>query len=260
MQDERSTLIFSIAIISILILCLISVTMFVLFLLQRHFVGHQRRIAELKSDFEKTLLSTQLEIQEQTFRNVSREIHDNIGLSLTLAKLNLNTVHWSNINLTKEKITGSLGFISKAIEDISYISKTLNTDFIEEHGLLNALEFEIKKIKKLQMFQIKFSVIGSPIYMKTQKELVIFRVVQEVLNNSIKHAQASFLSIILNYLADKLIIELADNGRGFMCNDPKSAGGTGLLNIVKRASLIDGSCEVKSEPGKGTKVTMQIPY
>lgn len=262
MQEERSTIIISVIITSIFILVLISFIAFIIFLLNRRHLDHQRRIATLKSDFEKTLLSTQLEIQEQTFQNISREIHDNIGLSLTLAKLNLNTILWTNLSTSKQKVTGSVEFISKAIDDLSYISKTLNTDFIEENGLLNALELEIKKIKKLGIFEVKYDVAGSPVYMKTQKELVIFRIIQEVLNNSIKHAQATSLTVLLNFFPEQVIIELSDNGKGFIDEGLKMEAkkGTGLLNIVKRAALIEGYCQVKSEPGKGTKITMQVPY
>lgn len=262
MQEERSTIIISIAITSIFILMLISFIAFVIYLLNHRHIDHHRRIATLKSEFEQTLLSTQLEIQEQTFQNISREIHDNIGLSLTLAKLNLNTISWNNGPNSRDKVSGSVEFISKAIEDLSYISKTLNTDFIEENGLLHALELEIKKIKKLGIFEVKLEISGSPVYMKTQKELVIFRIIQEVLNNSIKHAQAKSLSIFLNYYANHVFIQISDDGRGFMDDnkDPKMRRGTGLLNIVKRASIVDGQCEVKSEPGKGTKVTMEVPF
>ena len=124
------------------------------------------------------------------------------------------------------------------------------------------MDLELKKIRKLGLFEIHYDVIGSPVYMKTQKELVIFRIIQEVLNNSIKHAQATAIRILLNYLPDHVIIELADNGKGFVqeYNENDKKKGTGLLNIVKRASFIDGSCSVISEPGKGTTVTMQVPY
>lgn len=262
MQEDRYTIIVSIVITSFFIMTLIALIAFVILLFQRRQIDHQKRIEALKSDFERTLLSTQLEIQEQTFQNISREIHDNIGLSLTLAKLNLNTIFWTNLSNSKEKVTGSVEFISKAIDDLSYISKTLNTDFIEENGLLHALELEIKKIRKLGIFEITYDVAGSPVYMKTQKELVIFRIIQEILNNSIKHAHATSLTILLNFFPEQVFIELSDNGKGFIDEGLKMEAkkGTGLLNIVKRAALIEGCCQVKSEPGKGTKITMQVPY
>jgi len=93
--QNHNTIIF-IIITTLFILILIFFIVFILFLYQRRHISYQKGLEILKSDFEKTLLTTQLEIQEQTFQNISREIHDNIGLSLTLAKLNLNTINWNN--------------------------------------------------------------------------------------------------------------------------------------------------------------------
>jgi Signal transduction histidine kinase len=262
MSQDRNTIIIFIVVTTLFILILISFIVFILFLYQRRHISYQKGLEMLKSDYEKNLLTTQLEIQEQTFQSISREIHDNIGLSLTLAKLNLNTINWQDTNRTQEQVTGSVNFISQAIEDLSHISKTLHTDFIQEHGLLKALELEINKIQKLKLFSINFEVIGSAVYMQTQKELVIFRIMQEVLNNSIKHAQASSINVLLNYKENEVQIEISDDGKGFSQkpNSEKPGTGTGLLNIVRRAAYINGSCDVTSTPGKGTKVTMQIPY
>jgi signal transduction histidine kinase len=177
-------------------------------------------------------------------------------------KLNLNTIDWNNPDNTQEKVGGSINFISQAIEDLSYISKALHTGFIEENGLLKALELEINKIQKLGIFNIRFDVTGSPVYMQTQKELVIFRIIQEVLNNCIKHAEATAITVLLNYQSQFVEIELSDNGKGFTRKSTanKSGKGTGLMNIIKRTAYIDGTCQVNSFPGKGTTVHMKIPY
>lgn len=262
MPEERHTIIIFIIVTTLFILILIAFIVFILFLYQRRHISYQKGLETLKSDFEKTLLTTQLEIQEQTFQNISREIHDNIGLLLTVAKLNLNTIDWNNSDHAYEKVGGSVSFISRAIEDLSYISKALHTGFIEENGLLRALELEINKIQKLDIFTVHYDVIGSVIYMQTQKELVIFRIMQEVLNNCIKHAQATNLKVLLNYQHDLVEIEIRDNGKGFAQEAiaGQSGKGTGLMNIVTRAAFINGTCQVSSEPGKGTTVIMKIPY
>ena len=262
MPGEKHNIIIFIIITALFILILISFIVFILFLYQRRHIAYQKGLEVLKSDFEKTLLTTQLEIQEQTFQSISREIHDNIGLSLTLAKLNLNTIDWKDSAHSKEKVDGSINFISRAIEDLSYISKALHTGFIEENGLLKALELEINKIQKLGIYNIRYDVTGSPVYMKTQKELVIFRIIQEVLNNCIKHAEATAITVLLNYKTNQVEIELSDDGVGFSRRPTGGQGGkgTGLMNIVKRAAYIDGSCQINSFPGKGTTVLMKIPY
>lgn len=262
MPEVRHNIIIFIIVTTVFILILIAFIVFILFLYQQRRIAYQKGLANLKSDYEKTLLTTQLEIQEQTFQNISREIHDNIGLSLTLAKLNLNTISLGNIHRMQELVTGSVNFISRAIEDLSYISKALHTDFIKEHGLLGALELELNKIKKLGIFDIRYEVIGSVVYMQTQNELVIFRIIQEVLNNCIKHAQATTIEVMLNYEKTGMEIRIKDNGKGFTSNAAKaqSGKGTGLMNIVKRAALINGTCRLASAPGEGTTVSLQIPY
>jgi signal transduction histidine kinase len=262
MPREPHTVIIFIIITTLFILILVALIVLILFLYQRRRIAYKKGLEMLKSDFEKTLLTTQLEIQEQTFQNISREIHDNIGLSLTLAKLNLNTIDWKDPGHSQEKVAGSVNFISRAIEDLSYISKALHTGFVEENGLLRALELEINKIQKLGIFTIQYDVTGSPVYIQTQKELVIFRIMQEVLNNSIKHSGASVITVLLNYKSTVVEIEINDNGKGFINTSSAHLAkkGTGLMNIVKRAAFIDGSCQVNSCPGKGTSVQMKIPY
>jgi signal transduction histidine kinase len=262
MPGKPHNIIIFIIVTTLFILILIAFIVFILFLYQRRHISYKKGLEILKSDFEKTLLTTQLEIQEQTFQNISREIHDNIGLSLTLAKLNLNTIDWNDTTHSREKVSGSINFISRAIEDLSYISKALHTGFIEENGLLKALELELNKIQKLGIYKIQYDVTGPAVYMQTQKELVIFRIMQEVLNNCIKHAQATEIGVLLNYQHNGVDIEINDNGKGFINQSaPGQKGkGTGLMNIVKRAAYINGSCQVSSLPGKGTSVQMKIPY
>src|SRR5215831_12354634 len=121
--------------ITFILLLLVSFIISILFIYQKKQIAHFNTIEELKLDHEKRLLQTQLEMQEQTFQHISREIHDNISLSLTLAKLNLNTLHWENAEKAKAQTDLSLEQISKAINDLSDISKSLNSELIINQGL-----------------------------------------------------------------------------------------------------------------------------
>jgi signal transduction histidine kinase len=93
--------------------------------------------------FQQTLLQSQLEIQEQTLKNISQEIHDNIGQALTLVKLNLNTMDFDLNEQSNQKIITSKELISKAINDLRDLSRSLNTDIIADLGLQNAIEQEL---------------------------------------------------------------------------------------------------------------------
>ena len=103
---------------------------------------------KIKSDFQQTLLQTQLEIQEQTLKTISEEIHDNIGQALSLAKLKLNTVDFTKQEQLIEKITDSKNLVSKAIQDLRDLSRSLNTDNIAAMGLIRAIEYELELFRK----------------------------------------------------------------------------------------------------------------
>lgn len=217
----------------------------------------------MKLDHEKTLLKTQLEIQEQTFQNISREIHDNIGLSLTLAKLNLNILELDNIDKAKDLISSSVDLISKSINDLSDISKCLNSEAISQQGFLNALRLETERLRKLNRFQIDFRISGNPVFFDSQKELVLFRIAQEALNNIIKHANAKEIRMEVCFTSTEVKLIVRDDGKGFLLahngnrwtQDLKS----GLANMDIRSNLIDGRMELTSELGKGTTVMVTAP-
>ncbi|MBK8310211.1 MAG: hypothetical protein IPL04_04235 [Chitinophagaceae bacterium] len=111
------------------------------------------------------MLNTQLEIQEQTFQHISREIHDNISLSLTLAKLQLNTLNWEDKETMQEKVESSVVLLSRSICDLSDISKSLNANIITEHGLLKAIDEEVTQLKQAQLFTVEYTCTGNPVFM-----------------------------------------------------------------------------------------------
>src|SRR5690606_6033411 len=121
---------------------------------------------------------TQLEIQEQTLKNISQEIHDNIGQALTLAKLNLNAVMAEDTQL-QEKILNSKELVSKAITDLRDLSHSLDTDYVLEMGLQRSIEYELELIRKTGIVRTDLHVEGNLQRLERQKELILFRIVQE---------------------------------------------------------------------------------
>lgn len=261
-SSPNETTIFVI-IATILILALVMFTILILFLYQKRQVAFLQSLESLKLDHEKNLLKTQLEIQEQTFQNISREIHDNIGMSLTLAKLNLNILELEKIERSRELVTESVDLISKSINDLSDISKSLNSEAISQQGLLNALQLEIERLKKLNRFKIDFLVSGNPVFFESQKELVLFRIAQEALNNIIKHADAKAIFMEVRFNPSEIRLCIRDNGKGFCYSaDRKSIQEkmkAGLSNMQIRSSLISGSMHIESEIGKGTTIIVTAP-
>jgi signal transduction histidine kinase len=222
-----------------------------------------RNIEQIKLEHEKNLLSARVEIQESTFQQISRDIHDNINLSLTLVKLNLITMNLQNKRSLLEKINASIGLISKAIIDLTDISRCMNSEIIKEQGLIIALQQEIEKLKKLSFFDVYFRLRGNPIFMDAQKELFIFRIMQESFNNILKHARASKVDLCLDYTNTQLNIMISDNGVGFFYDQEHKRGEkatAGLRNMQKRAELLNGSCDVITKFGVGTIINISIPF
>jgi two-component system NarL family sensor kinase len=221
-------------------------------------IAFLEKISIIEQNYEKSLLSSKLEIQELTFQHISSEIHDNITLSLTLVKLQLHTLDCSSLQLTKDKADSCIKLLSKSISDLSDISRSLNSDIIFQHGLLHALEEELERIRQADRFKLEYELNGAPVYFDAKKDLLIFRIIQEAFNNIIKHANANLVKLILNYENDLLQILICDNGCGFDLNF-KSKKTAGLKNMKNRIELLNGKMEVISHLGEGSILSFKIP-
>jgi len=224
---------------------------------------HMFEKQELQSQFQKELLQTQLEIQEQTLKNISEEIHDNIGQALSLAKLNLNTLPDITDQTLQQKIANSKELVSKAIVDLRSLSRSLDTDYVRDMGLQPAIEYELDMIKKTGAHKIELSVEGILFRFDKQKELILFRIVQEILNNIIKHAKAEKIAVHIIYDLDKLQLTISDDGQGVdltpLNENDRSGFGLGIRNMHNRAKLIGADFSMSSSIGKGTEVKIILP-
>jgi len=214
---------------------------------------------DLKSQYERTLLQSQLEIQEQTFRNISQEIHDNIGQVLSLAKLNLNTIPPKAQNGISEKIALAEELLGKAIGDLRDLSKSLHPEKIADIGLTNAIRHELQLVQKTARLSTEMISEEKEINLSNEQSIIIFRMIQEILHNIIKHAKAKNVTLVIKIKEDKTIIEVKDNGRGFdLANIKSTETGIGLKSIQQRCALINASCNIQTMPGMGTSVQLII--
>ena len=241
----------------LLILILVVFIGIIIYRYQQKQNAYFRDIEALKVSHQNSLLQSQLEIQEQTFQNISREIHDNIGQKLTLAKLHLNTLSYSNIDQANVQVNDSVNMISEAINDLSDISRSMNSEILLSNGLIKALEFEASQLIKSGKYTICFSTTGNPVFLDANTELVLFRIAQEALNNIIKHAGASAIDILLHYDNCLLTMIIKDDGKGFYTGE--HFFGTGLPNMKKRAAALKGNLVISSTPDVSTQIKIEIP-
>lgn len=226
------------------------------------YLFNQRKKMQLKDKvhFNQTLLQTQLEIQEQTLKNISEEIHDNIGQVLSVVKLNLNTFPENLEPSVKNKLTDTEILLSKAIDDLRDLSQSMHGDNFAAIGLQAALEQELRHLQKTGKYNTRLQVGGNKISLPVQKEMVLFRIAQEALNNAIKHSAAKNIEIELLYGPTSLILQVTDDGKGF--DATQTAGGKtgiGLKSMHNRATLIGGCFLVHSGSNNGTTIKIEIP-
>ena len=221
---------------------------------------NQLEKTQLMLEYQQNLLQTRLEIQEQTFKNISLEIHDNIGQILSLAKLNLSSIELSDPSVAPEKALSAKNLVSKAIQDLRDLSRSLNTDYVSQMGLARAVEYSLDIIKKTSLYETEMTIEGAIKPFDSRRELILFRIVQEILNNIIKHAQASKIRIALKYGEDSFHLAVSDNGQGFDLNpiNDNTSFGLGIRNMHARANLIGAEFQISSTIGAGSSVILTI--
>jgi signal transduction histidine kinase len=198
-------------------------------------------------------LKAQIEIQESLLKNISKEIHDNIGLTLTISKLHLNQLPSQNFHSIN-----AANLLTKAIANLRSLSRTLNSDYVLNNGLIKCIKKELEYINSLGKTKIIFETQGQPVFIEASKELLIFRAVQEIYNNSLKHSRSSFLATNISYTKEELLISIKDDGKGFDY-DRNSKDYSGLNNIKKRIESLNGRLDVHSKINLGTQISISIP-
>jgi two-component system NarL family sensor kinase len=220
-------------------------------------------LISLKSKTEKEILKSQLEIQEDISNKISREIHDNISLGLTLSKLQINNFLESDQS-NKNLLTSSVDLITKSLIDLNDISKSLDSSQLFSHGLIAVLEAEIAVISKSKLIDAEFNIKGETIFLNSEKELIIFRIFQEACNNILKHAKASTITIDLVYEINHLDLKISDDGLGFNIEETLKTKEirkmSGLKNIYQRSEIIGAETHIYSTPNVGTTIHIKIPF
>lgn len=218
--------------------------------------------AQMKLTFETEITKTQYEVQEQTMQTIGADLHDNIGQLLSLTSLTLNSIELNNKTKAQQKIDAAIDLTVRSIKEMRLLGKLLQGDQLVVLGLSEAIRHEISWMERSGRYNVIYSQGEEiPAANNPDKDLILFRILQEILNNIIKHASASEINIALEYLEGTLQLQIADNGIGFNADELTEAQrGMGLQNIRKRAGIIGGEVAIKSNPGEGTQVSIFIPY
>ena len=257
-MEQTETVAFIIIATIILFVFIIGIILFMLQYRKRK-LEHENEKTMINQKHTQELLSTQLEMQTQTMQHIGREIHDSVGQKLTLASLYTQQLAYENkAPLVTDKIENISSIINESLQELRKLSKTLTDDVIAENDITTLLKEECAKVNALQKCAVHLQHPQAVIKLSYQSKSILLRVVQEFLQNSIKHAGCKNIFIIVDATPQQLNVQLQDDGRGFEKNTVAGKG-IGLRNMEKRIKLIGGKFTLKSIEQTGTIVQLEIP-
>lgn len=264
MQDQNHEIFFIVVIGVLLGLLLVGFIVTILFLYQRRQYQQEKELVRMKEEFDQEVLKSQLEIQETTLKSIAQELHDNIGQVLSVVKLSLAVLPLDTGHAAYAPLQQIREVLNKAVYDLADLTKSLHTDRITQIGLVESIRFDLETLRRTGLIKVNFDLEGEEYRLGDQKEVFIFRIFQELVNNILKHAKATQITISLNYTSnDMFLFSVKDNGIGFNVQERKdsksSLNGVGLKSMANRAKLIGANMVFSSEEGKGTFVRMELP-
>jgi PAS domain S-box-containing protein len=207
------------------------------------------------------------QVQEEERKRIAYELHDDTAQYLSILKLQLDSLVQSG-KVQDPEIMEKLRFLEKdadrAFQDVRRYSHELRPGVLEHLGLVAALEQIAEDINKVQQISVDVEVEGIEPEISEDVKLGFFRIAQEALNNSRKHAKSSRAVINLKFKKNGIEMLVSDNGTGFDVNEAATRsslkGSLGLMSMQERAKLIGANLKIDSEPGKGTTIILQMPY
>lgn len=255
MSDSKALLIIGAAIVLVFILLILFiVAFFAVFQRNRRLNIEEKK--QLRLAFEQELLKARLETQEQTFNQIGEELHDNIGQLMSSTRMLLGITERSMSNPPDTLLVADKT-LEKAIVDIRMLSKSLSSEWLTQFNLIENLKAECDRINVAQVFKIDLLAMQSKIPLEANVQVMLFRIVQEAIQNGIKHSGASNMQIDIS-IEEILTITISDDGKGFEASE-KSNAGIGMLNMKKRTLFLGGNILWQSVLGRGTNVIIKIP-
>jgi signal transduction histidine kinase len=228
------------------------------FFLQNRKKNQRLKMQAIQIEQKKKLTNAVMKAEEDERKRVAEDLHDSVAQKMVVAKLNLEALGNGSEFTDQGKIIydNIHTLLNESTAEVRSLSHSMMPHAFEHSGLANSVKDFLDKIHKSNL-KINFNAEGDFAVIKENKALVIYRIMQECIQNTLKHSAATRLDISMIYANNEADIIIEDNGRGF--NADEINYGTGLKNIQSRVEFLNGSTDINSVPGKGTVVAISIP-
>ncbi|WP_025665343.1 ATP-binding protein [Aquimarina megaterium] len=223
-----------------------------------YYLNTRVKEAKSKRDEETVHYRAVFEAEEKERSRIAKDLHDGLGQLLSTAKLNIAGLEDEVNEEDKILVQNSMNLIDEAVNEVRTISHNMMPAALMEYGLVSAIESFANTINESKALHVNFSHKGMDNRLEESKEIALYRVVQEVLNNMIKYAKADKITVTLNRINNKAHLLISDNGKGFDISTIHQSKGIGWQNVFSRISMINGEVDVISTEGKGTDIRIDV--
>lgn len=247
----------------IILLLALGVIVFVV-LYQKRLLQHQEQVQRLQTTKQFQLLEATMQAQEEERRRVARDLHDEVGSMLSLVRLNLHQLV-SGMDGASEEVRSAEQTIKKLLDEVigsvRRISHDLMPVVLDKLGLVQALEALRRSVPATAGVTVTYECNDKSRRVDPKLELVLYRMMQELLNNALKHAHATIIHIKLLFVEKEVTLHFEDNGVGFdyAAHLQAAAHGVGVVSLKNRVNLLNGKINIQSAAGAGTRVEITVP-
>lgn len=238
---------------------LLLITLFIVFILmayKRRDFRHLREKKQLEEEYARQLLQSQIEVQELTFQQIGKELHDNVGQLLSTSKMLIGLTE-RVLQVPPDTLITANATLGKAISELRSLSKSLDKEWLAQFNLIENLNTEINRINAAKSIEAVLETELKQLKLASEKQIILYRIIQEAVQNALKHSKCSRILIQLMQNERQLDCRIHDNGKGF--NIEETSKGLGLNNMLHRTNLLGGAINYQAARQQGTVINITIP-
>jgi signal transduction histidine kinase len=258
-QVSNFTLLLTIAVVLALAL---AVSLFIYIYIKRK-NEYRAQILDMHVQHEKIILQSQLEIQEQTLKQIGRDLHDDVGMLASLIRIKINIIEPEKVEEAKQKIKELDELCNMFSQKLRAVTHSLYRTPMHASGFVEFIRMALDQIVDTWKLKVNLDIQGTEYRFRNDHETIIYRVCQEAFNNVVSHADATRIDVKLDFTSPSLDISITDDGKGFNVDEVSEAHqktkGTGLSNMRNRCKLINAKMDLVSSPGNGTCIHIHMP-
>lgn len=245
----------AVIVVSCIILMLSLVVIFVMVNYKKKQQIHLHEKILMKEEFEKQFLKSQFEVQEQTFQQIGKELHDNVGQLLSTSRMLIGLTERELQNPPDTLLTAN-ATLGQAINEIRSLAKSLDKEWLERFSFTENIQTMIERINAGKTIEVDY-VQSVELPLRSDEQIILFRIVQEAIQNAVKHAAPTHMRIAVEQEEHYYRITVSDDGRGFDVG--AVAKNMGLTNMQHRVQLLQGTIQFNSIKNAGTTVAIRLP-